>query len=374
MSENPCYGYRQAKPCWREGRGSVIRRYGKNGKAGWKIARAAGKIAVDRLEPRVLLSSIVVNTTRDDGPFPPSSGLVSLRDAIESAVGSTTISFDPKVFAIHQTIKLRDQRLRMSGGFPIAIEGPAEGVTLDAQGQDGDFVIYQGVVSMSHISIINCGAPAIYSHGQLTLTDVVLSKSSGDPDGGGLFNDGTATLVNVTISNNNAARGGGIENHGILSLTNVTLSGNSGGAIFNAGTGVIALTNVTIANNIAPMNGGGISNPWGSVTIANSIIADNSAMSPNANAPDIAGTVHSQGHNVVGIADGSYGLLKSDFKGTSAAPLDARLSPLGNYGGSMQTIVPLGGSPASGDGAISLLPADITTDQRTTRGGFTSDE
>ena len=55
--------------------------------------------------------------------------------------------------------------------------------------------------------------------------------------GGGIFNDGTLTLTNSTVSGNTATYyGGGIYNYGTVTLTNSTVSGNSanwGGGIFN---------------------------------------------------------------------------------------------------------------------------------------------
>jgi hypothetical protein len=44
--------------------------------------------------------------------------------------------------------------------------------------------------------------------------------------GGGLFNEGTATLRNVTVAGNAAGVGGGIANFGPLSLAHVTLHAN----------------------------------------------------------------------------------------------------------------------------------------------------
>jgi hypothetical protein len=55
--------------------------------------------------------------------------------------------------------------------------------------------------------------------------------------GGGIYNGGTLTLTNSTISGNRATFdfGGGITNGGSLTLTHCTLSGNLGGIIFNLG-------------------------------------------------------------------------------------------------------------------------------------------
>ena len=75
----------------------------------------------------------------------------------------------------------------------------------------------------------------------------------------------------------------------------------------------------------------------------------------------------SQGNNLIGKTNGSRGWVGSDLTGTIAAPLNALLAPLGNYGGPTQTMALLPGSPAIGAGNNALIPAGVTTDQR----GFT---
>ena len=75
----------------------------------------------------------------------------------------------------------------------------------------------------------------------------------------------TATLENLTITGGNAASegtGGAIFNSGTLTLTNSTLSGNSandGGGILNYSTATLTLTNSTLSGNSA-FDGGGIAN------------------------------------------------------------------------------------------------------------------
>ena len=76
------------------------------------------------------------------------------------------------------------------------------------------------------------------------------------------------------------------------------------------------------------------------------------------------GTFASLGNNLIDETDGSSGWVGSDLTGTSAQPLDALLAPLGNYGGSTQTMALLPGSPAINAGNNALIPAGVTTDQR----------
>ena len=102
----------------------------------------------------------------------------------------------------------------------------------------------------------------------------------------------------ITPSNSQAfpghTHGGGIHNHGILTLTNVTFTGNSsipandlGGGFYNAGTATIV--NVTIAENSAPAGfGGGIAGGTATLTLTNTIVANNTG--GNCFAPITSGT------------------------------------------------------------------------------------
>ncbi len=74
-----------------------------------------------------------------------------------------------------------------------------------------------------------------------------LTVTGGTADvGGGLYNDGTATLNHVLVSGNRATVGG-VANFGTMSLTQVVIRGNralDGGGLYNDGTAT--LTNVLI--------------------------------------------------------------------------------------------------------------------------------
>ena len=167
--------------------------------------------------------------------------------------------------------------------------------------------------------------------GSLTVTGSTLSGNSAG-NGGGLFNEGSARLINDTLSGNHAgiggpgAAGGGIENHGTLSVTDVTLSGNS--------------ANV----------GGGIEN-LGSLTAQASLFAN----ADGGNLDNSHGTFVSQGHNLFSDQPDAA-LLPTDLVNT-----DPRLGPLADHGGPTKTQALLPGSPAIRAGVS--VPG-VTTDQR----------
>lgn len=101
--------------------------------------------------------------------------------------------------------------------------------------------------------------------GMLTLLNSTVSNNNTDQDfqtvlgGGGILNDGgTVIISNSTVSNNSSigSTGGGIYNFpfsaGTATVINSTLSGNNatfGGGIFNAGSGTLHLQNTIIANS-----------------------------------------------------------------------------------------------------------------------------
>ncbi len=341
-------------------------------------------------------TTLVVNTTGDFTSGP--SGELSLRQAINLANlvnEAETITFDPNVFATPQTITLTEGPLNLTDtGGAVTITGPAAGVTVSGGGASSDFDVDMGAtLSISNMTITGASGfygGGIYNSGTVTLTDDTITGNSAYEFGGGIFNVGMLTLTDDTVSGNSAGSGGGIANftpgkvtlvqdtfsgnsarngggaisdyYGTVTLTNDTISGNSassGGGIY-VESGTLTLTNDTISGN-SGMEGGGIVNAGqGPVNVVNSIIAGNSASSTTGQ--DVSGLFNSDGHNLIGIADGSTGFdATGDVTGTGSSPLDPRLAPLGNYGGPTQTTALMGGSPALGGGS---LVSGVTTDQR----------
>jgi Putative Ig domain len=225
------------------------------------------------------------------------------------------------------------------------------------------------------------GGGGLDNQGSGNLTGVTISGNFG-VNGGGIINKGNLVLTGSSVHNNSATVGGGISNNSVLavmSVTNTTVSGNStcnvndcrGGGISNA-FGTMNLVNVTISNNTGFV-GGVVNN--GTVKSRNTIIAGNRLLGVGAISPDVSGIYTSLGNNFIGNNNGGSGFNASgDIVGTSAAPLEARLRTLGNYGGTTQTQPPFRDSPAVDAGTNCVLvlnacPSDnspqiITTDQR----------
>ena len=134
----------------------------------------------------------------------------------------------------------------------------------------------------------------ISNRGMLTVEGSVISGNEASGTAGGIENLGSLTLTHSTITENTAAgSGGGIYTgssggeqltvtHSIISGNTANNGGSSGGGIYIASnSGAVTVTNSLIVRNTANYDGGGIynscSDTYGSVTVENSTIADNAA-------------------------------------------------------------------------------------------------
>src|SRR5207237_3004283 len=118
--------------------------------------------------------------------------------------------------------------------------------------------------------------------------------------------------------------------------------------------------NSTISGNRPNGGVGGIDNQGGStsaVNVKNSIIAGNGNIGSQAVgfSSDLNGTFISQGYNLIGTSGardtGFTNNVNNDQVGSSATPLDPKLGPLQNNGGSTFTHALLPGSPAIDQGS-----------------------
>ena len=221
------------------------------------------------------------------------------------------------------------------------------------------------------------GGGLFLGSGAATLTNSTVIGNTAGPGqngtpgyGGGISNGSALTILNSTISGNIGNAGGAILNRLALSMTNSTVSdnllshGGSGGAVYNSDSpSSFTVTNCTLTANSGPaLIAGGSSS-----VVRNTILAG----SVGGTGSDASGAFTSQGHNLVGNADGSTGFgAAGDQLGSAAAPLNPRLGPLADNGGPTPTHALLAGSPALDAGNNSLAVDrngnPLTTDQRGT--------
>jgi hypothetical protein len=254
------------------------------------------------------------------------------------------------------------------------------------------------------------GGGGIYNRGDATISHSIIAgnvalgySGYGDADvpGGGLLNTQVARIELSTLSGNWAAAGGavfnqaavqisdsliagngarfwgsGLENDGIASVMRTTFSDNVESSIVNGGwynrVSRVMLENATVSDNESYRLAGAIVNVIGEVKITASTIADNvtqgivaytnttvvlmnSIVAGNGDG-DCSGVMLSMGYNLDG--DGSCGLLqRGDMPNTNPG-----LAPLADNGGPTPTRALIPGSPA-----LDRIPSTrckVTTDQR----------
>lgn len=236
---------------------------------------------------------ILVTTLSDSSSG--NSNRVSLREATQAAnsdteqgsapagFGPDTIMFDPALFVDSetseispQTIKLRgeDQHLLITDDLTIIAPTAENGdplLIIDATLDNGE--------SSRHF-LINDGTATVL---QVSLQNLILIEGKTIDDGGSIFNSEHLVLTNTHLLNNQstAGFGGAIYNTGHLEITNSVLQSNhslmsSGGAIASI-FGSVSLDQSTIDDNDSEGLGGGIYAMNADVSITNSIVSNNTS-------------------------------------------------------------------------------------------------
>ena len=225
-----------------------------------------------------------------------------------------------------------------------------QGGGIYSSGTDGETTLFESTIAGNNT--INHGAGGIYNAflSIMTLTRVTISQNK-TPDwyaGGGIWNDGTITIEESTISGNTSNNAdGGILNQGTAILKNSTISSNIGVGFTNsaADTAEAELTNCTIALNTE----GGITN-WKSLTLKNTVVANNTSYDCTFTDPIISSGFNLDSDNTCGLTG------PGDLPNT-----DPLLGPLDDNGGPTLTHALQTRSPAIDAGDNIVCPA---TDQR----------
>ena len=266
--------------------------------------------------------------------------------------------------------------------------------------EGGGIKTYSGNVYLSNSALIGNNAAGNDSNGggvftesgSVSLTNSTVSENTAvgyGSNGGGIFSDsGTISLNSSTISENlivgfgdnngieGSSDGGGIfTNSGSISLINSTLSENSSAANYGNGGGLwsgdssILIVNSTITGNSAGGEGGGLnfSTSNSSLTIHNSIIADNRGTSstdvvgPDLFARDEVSSGLIVENSLIGDITAS-GITAMTGSG-NILNQSPQLLPLANNGGPTETHALISGSPAV-DAGSDALAAGLIEDQR----------
>lgn len=231
---------------------------------------------------------MTVTSTADSGPG-------TLRKALGSVCAGGTVRFASELSG--QTISLTSGPFTL--GKNVTIDGSgAPGLILSGNHADRIFIVNAGITAaISNLTvqdgyawqlaggILNNGSLAL---DQVTVTNNVMATDAQDwwQGGGGIYvgGGGSLTLNNSTISNNSAgpANGGGLYaiQNTTVTITNSTISGNTAGNVAGGirSLGNMHITNSTISENVAGgWHGGAIFHTDGDLEILNSTIANNIA-------------------------------------------------------------------------------------------------
>lgn len=257
----------------------------------------------------------------------------------------------------------------VSAGVTAEISGLT--ITRGGGGASGAGVLNSGTLALTDLVITaNVGPPnmvggGINTSGNLTLTRCTVSANTGE---GIRAQNGPVTIVDSTVSGStatglvaasggspilisgstftgNTGPAGGAINNGSsaihITLVNSTVSGNNatniGGGIW-AGGAPMTIANSTITDNTATNHGGGISRGSfiapGVVTIKNSIVAGNTApvdADCSVNTPN--GSWATDAYNLFGLDEGCPVGASDD----TLTDVSAVLDPLGDNGGGTET-------------------------------------
>ncbi len=289
--------------------------------------------ALDALEVRALLSTLVVTNAHDSG-----SG--SLRQQIADASTGDTITFSNKLKG--QTITLTSGELDVTSS--ITISGPGAGkLAVSGGGSSEVFNIDSGVTATISGLTITDGYAAdgggINNLGTLTLehSAVTGNQANGaaspygafETQGGGIQNGigATLTMEDCTISGNEAigasddsgafgesAYGGGIANNGALTISGSTISGNQaiGGASTSVGGsaygGGIYDTSYFVNGTFSPAT----------LTIVDSTISGNQAIGASVTSGTIAVGGYAQGGGIDNVSGAATTINGSTISGNQA--------------------------------------------------------
>jgi hypothetical protein len=308
-----------------------------------------------------------------------------------------------RVFHVTSNATVNISGLTIANGYVVGANG-SNGDSTNRAGGNGQDALGGGILNEGTLTLTDCYINANYAYGGSggdslaadNTNNVFAGGPGGSGLGGGIYNSGTLTLANCTVGSNRGTggaggqgsactlpgctgggatgtnglgAGGGIFNNGTLTMANGTVSGNvasQGGGIVDQGTS--SLINCTIVGNSTyPGPGAGLYTA-GASSIQNTIIALNIFNPELPSLNDVVGTVNSQGNNLISVTNGSSGWIAADIVGSgglSGTPVNPMLGGFGYNGGQVPTYTLLAGSPALDAGNdVVLTVAGLTTDQR----------
>jgi len=341
-------------------------------------------------------------------------------DSCDAGSGSDVIRFEVAgVITLTSSLPVISESLEIlgPGQTELTVSGAGLYRPFWFSASSGDYVLTS--FTLANGATASSGACIVHQADSLLLEDMVIQLCDADSSGGALVASAPTRVVrslfmgNTSGGNGGAIIFGGGGSHQVTDSSFVQNSasstGNTNGGAVYIGTGDLTVTRSTFNQNSTTTSGGAIyanadlsiyhstvvgntansnsfENGYGggiyftgsnTLTIGNSIVSGNENLDPTYR-PDIAVgpgyTLVSTGYNLIGNNANTFTEFpagspngNNDYVGTTANPLVAGLSSLGDYGGPTPTMPPMADS----------LPVDHgncpsqTTDQRGISNGDT---
>lgn len=231
------------------------------------------------------------------------TGAGSLRAAIASAAAGDVIDFSGVTTVTLTSAELIiNKNLTINGGTGVNItrSGATEFRIFNVSGA-------ATTVVFNKLSITNgknaSQSGGVENNGTLTLNDCIIANNE-SPQGSGLQNNGTLTMNRCFVHSNSNGVGCGLMIYGSMTtLNNCVFTNNRGDFAIDMSTaGTLNITNCTIAKNSGGIK---VSNGSATVTLKNTIVAENT----NTTDANIRNNVSaSSDYNLIGTEGGNGGL------------------------------------------------------------------
>jgi parallel beta-helix repeat protein/predicted outer membrane repeat protein len=368
----------------------------------WRRPKAQGLLGVLCATAVLLLAttapaqSTLAVTDSSDNLSSPAAG--SLRKALSMAAAGDTINI-----AVTGTITLAGPLPAI--GEDLTITGPgAKQLTISGASLYPVFIINAGTVGISGLTIAkgnsSSNGGAILNSGTLTVSASTFTGNTTSAFGGAIASAGTLTVSESSFAGNSSNFGGGIFSTGTLTVSGSSFVGNpafSSSDGLGYGGAIASATQTTLSNNTFSGNsgteGGAIYNQAG-LTVSNNTFSGNTTSGFGGAIYDkTTGSGSTVNNNIfignsallgAGVANGgttnaSYNVFYNNLSGGSesdcynctsnsdATDANPQLAPLGNYGSTTQTMLPLPGSRRS---AQVLHPGSRRRNHRPARFSF----
>jgi hypothetical protein len=210
------------------------------------------------------------------------------------------------------------------------------------------------------------GGGGIYNWGSLVMNNVIVQSNQARDLGGGLNNQGEATLTGVTFTGNETrgqAGGGAIYNAGTLTIhsgafqQNQATQNGDGGAITNAGTAT--LNGLLASYNTAGSNGGALANlNTGTLNLTGSTLSNNTAAMGG-------GLSNNGGHAVLSGVTIDHNTVQ--YSGGGVMNNNAAVMNLSNVTISANSAEDLGGGIGNGGADATLFASNVTIAYNTSK-------